>query len=211
MCGSSTSYYEALQEEQEAQFVGYSNPNPHWLRDSYDDEIENDYPLDSYEDRQLPSFSEQIEEMEREQVAQKAKLLNDLTEPFVEVPVFVLEGLIDIAITAGLYDEPFNSLVPKSNKYKHSRIRVQLSRPLTVAEAEKLSTDHHTIGGRLNVSRRQDDGFLFKLRVSPNRTHVWVDADLPSRPLYDVVAAALDAHFVNVYPTAVRTFTEYHA
>jgi hypothetical protein len=100
---------------------------------------------------------------------------------------------------------------PKSKDYKHSRIRVQLSRPLTVAEAEKLTSDHHTISGRLNVSRREDDGFLFKLRVSPNRTHVWVDADLPSRDLYEVVASALDSHFVNVYPTAVRTFTEYHA
>jgi hypothetical protein len=101
--------------------------------------------------------------------------------------------------------------VEKSKLYKHSRIRVQLSRPLTVAEVEKLTTDHNVIGGRLNVTRREDDGFLVKLRVNPNRTHVWVDADLPSRLLYEVVAAALDSHFVNVYPTAVRTFTEYHA
>lgn len=107
--------------------------------------------------------------------------------------------------------ESQNTFVEKSKLYKHSRIRVQLSRPLTVAEVEKLTTDHNVIGGRLNVSKREDDGFLVKLRVSPNRTHVWVDADLPSRLLYNVVAAALDSHFVNVYPTAVRTFTEYHA
>lgn len=96
-----------------------------------------------------------------------------------------------------------------SRTYKHSRIRIQLSRPLTYAEREKLTTDHHTVGARLNVARNIN-GFLFKLRVSPNGTHVWVDADTPSRLLYEVVAAALDAHFVNVYPTAVRTFTEYH-
>jgi hypothetical protein len=101
--------------------------------------------------------------------------------------------------------------VPKSKGYKHSRIRVQLSRPLTVSEAEELETDHHAVGARLNVKRRDDDGFLFSLRVNPNRTHVWVDADLPSRPLFNTLAAAFDAKFVNVHPVAVRTFTEYHA
>ena len=128
----------------------------------------------------------------------------------VALPVDLFE---DLVVIAEEYSESLksNSLVDKSPYYKHSRIRVQLSRPLTVAEREKLNTDHHIVGGRLNVSRRRDDGFLFKLRVSPNGTHVWVDADLPSRLLFDVLAAALDQHFVNVYPTAVRTFTEYHA
>ena len=128
----------------------------------------------------------------------------------VALPVDLFEDLVVIAED---YADSLKSksLVEKSLYYKHSRIRVQLSRPLTVAEREKLNTDHHIVDGRLNVSRRRDDGFLFKLRVSPNGTHVWVDADLPSRLLFDVLAAALDQHFVNVYPTAVRTFTEYHA
>jgi len=124
----------------------------------------------------------------------------------------------DLALVLGALEEAAhdlfgNSLVSsaKSKDYKHSRIRVQLSRPLKTAEIEKLTTDHHVIGGRLNVTRRDDDGFLFKLRVSPKGTHVWADADVPSRLLFEVIAAALDAHFVNVYPTAVRTFTEYHA
>lgn len=128
----------------------------------------------------------------------------------VALPTDLFEDLVEIAEEYSDSIRP-SFLVEKTPNYKHSRIRVQLSRPLTVAEREKLNTDHHIVGGRLNVSRRRDDGFLFKLRVSPNGTHVWVDADLPSRLLFDVLAAALDQHFVNVYPTAVRTFTEYHA
>lgn len=116
---------------------------------------------------------------------------------------------LDALFGSHLYESAYTE--EKTSLYKHSRIRVQLSRRLTVAEIEKLTTDHNVIGGRLNVTRREDDGFLVKLRVNPNGTHVWVDADLPSRLLFEVVAAALDSHFVNVYPTAVRTFTEYHA
>jgi hypothetical protein len=127
--------------------------------------------------------------------------------PMVAIPLEVYAELTD-----RLFDQlELESHLVKTPNYKHSRIRVQLSRPLTEAEKEKFLTDHHTVGARLNTSRRLDDGFLFKLRVSPNRTHVWIDADLPSRTLYNVVAVALDQHFVNVYPTAVRTFTEYHA
>lgn len=162
-------------------------------------------------DYQSPSEVAGKDETEVELSLWEKNLLADLrnkTQVAVPASTFNNLNLVAEEFFKKVYRE---SLAVRSKNYKHSRIRVQLSRPLTVAEAEKLTTDHHTIGGRLNVSRRLDSGFLFKLRVSPNRTHVWVDADLPSRPLYDVVAAALDQHFVNVYPTAVRTFTEYHA
>ena len=107
------------------------------------------------------------------------------------------------------FSVPKKVTASSKSQTKHSRIRVQLSRPLRVAEIEKLTTDHNVISARLNTAR-DANGFLFKLRVSPNGTHLWVDADVPSRDLYEIVATALDQHFVNVYPTAVRTFTEYN-
>jgi hypothetical protein len=178
------------------------------LRDLYDNE-EEDLSPSELAGRMDQDLNSALQNSNVKDLGDFTQYIDVFGEPMVEVPLSVLEGLIDIAEDFLFEEKAYRA--EKSPQYKHSRIRVQLSRPLTVAESEKLSTDHHVIGGRLNVSRRRDDGFLFKLRVSPNRTHVWVDADLPSRPLYDVVAAALDSHFVNVYPTAVRTFTEYHA
>jgi DNA-binding beta-propeller fold protein YncE len=96
-----------------------------------------------------------------------------------------------------------NIATPKP-KTKLSRIRVELSRPLTIAESEHLTRNHHTL--RARVLNAGD----LKLRVNPNGTHVWVDAAMSSRALFDIVRAALDSHFVNVFPRAVRTFTEYN-
>lgn len=88
-----------------------------------------------------------------------------------------------------------------------SRIRVQLSRPLTWAEKEALETNNLDVH-----SRRINDSNVtgFKFHVSSNKEHVWAEAFFGSRLVYDLVAAALEQHFVNVYPTAVRTFREYN-
>lgn len=93
-----------------------------------------------------------------------------------------------------------------STPVKQSRIRVWLSRPLSYAEVEHLTTDHSDP----NLGRINDNGRPLSLRVASNREHVWVDGALSSRVLYELVAAALETHFVNVYPKAVRTFTEYN-
>lgn len=93
---------------------------------------------------------------------------------------------------------------PKTVK---SRIRVQLSRPLTWAEKESLETDN------VDPHLRKIDGKrngAFKIWVSPNFEHVWAEADFGSRLLFEVVAAALEHNYVNVFPRAVRTFHEYN-
>lgn len=91
-------------------------------------------------------------------------------------------------------------------KVTNSRIRVQLSRPLTWAEKEALETnweDEHE--RRINIT---DNPLV--LTVAPNFQHVWAEAPFGSRILFDLVAAVVEQHFVNVYPKAVRTFREYN-
>jgi hypothetical protein len=94
----------------------------------------------------------------------------------------------------------------KNETVKKSRIRVQLSRSLTWAEKEWLETD------KTDPHYRRIDGVAsgVKLWVAPNFEHVWAEADFGSRILFDIVAAALESNFVNVYPKAVRTFREYN-
>lgn len=88
-----------------------------------------------------------------------------------------------------------------------SRIRVQLSRPLTWAEAEDLTTD----GSDPHLRRLDGNGFDgLKLWVSPTHTHVWAEAPYGSRHLFELVASFLETSYVNVYPKAVRTFREYN-
>lgn len=89
-----------------------------------------------------------------------------------------------------------------------SRIRIQLSRPLTWAEKESLEKDGTDPHNRKLDGKHTFDGL--KLWTSPERTHVWAEAPYGSRPLYDLVADVLAHDFVNVYPTAVRTFREYN-
>lgn len=93
-----------------------------------------------------------------------------------------------------------------------SRIRVMLSRPLTWSEVEELTTDH--VDPHLRRFSQRTNLFTadrgFNLKVAPNRQHVWVEGYAGSRILYDLVARSLDEHFVNVYPKAVRTFSEYN-
>lgn len=88
-----------------------------------------------------------------------------------------------------------------------SRIRVYLSRQLTWSEAETFRNDHHVVSGRLPVPSLVSN---LRVRVNRDRRAIYVDANLPSRDLYAVVASALEAHFVNVHPVAVRTFAEYN-
>jgi hypothetical protein len=91
------------------------------------------------------------------------------------------------------------------SKVVKSRIRVQLSRPLTWAEKEWLETD------KLDPhSRRIDGSEGLKVWVSPNKEHVWAEEFLGSRVLFELVAAVLEEAFVNVFPKAVRTFREYN-
>lgn len=93
-----------------------------------------------------------------------------------------------------------------ANKVTTSRIRVLLSRPLTWAEKEAIETNHDDIHSR----RIEFTNVGFKLTVSENREHVWVEAGFGSRLAFDLVSAVLEQHFVNVYPKAVRTFREYN-
>lgn len=92
-------------------------------------------------------------------------------------------------------------------KVATSRIRVQLNRPLTWAEKEELETNYVDADLR-RIKESTTDGF--KLWVSPNREHVWVEAPFGSRLAYELVAASLEYTFVNVFPRAVRTFREYN-
>lgn len=88
---------------------------------------------------------------------------------------------------------------------KKSRIRVELSRPLTWAEKEYLETDH------LDPHARRIDGTDgLKLTVSSDFQHVVAEAEYGSRILFELIASALEHSFVNVFPTAVRTFREYN-
>lgn len=113
-------------------------------------------------------------------------------------------------LTLDDFDDFVNETERKANANKPavklSRIRVWISRPLTYAEIEQLTTDHTTD----DLSRINDSGLPLKLRVAKNREHVWVDGALSSRVLYELIAATLETHFVNVYPKAVRTFHEYN-
>jgi hypothetical protein len=95
----------------------------------------------------------------------------------------------------------------KTPKVVNSRIRVLLSRPLTWAEKEDLETDNLDPHLR-RIDGTDDDGF--KVTVAPNFEHVWAEAAYGSRVLYEVIAAALEHKYVNVFPRAVRTFREYN-
>jgi hypothetical protein len=93
-------------------------------------------------------------------------------------------------------------------KVVNSRIRVQLSRVLTWAEKEELERDTADPHWRKLDGSSPIDGL--KLWVSPERTHVWAEAPYGSRRLYELVAGLLASDYVNVFPTAVRTFREYN-
>lgn len=93
-------------------------------------------------------------------------------------------------------------------KVKNSRIRIELSRPLTWAEKEALETNWDDPHERR--IKDTNDGLLLVLNLAPDFQHVWAEAPFGSRILFDLVAAMLEQHFVNVYPTAVRTFREYN-
>lgn len=92
-------------------------------------------------------------------------------------------------------------------KTVNSRIRVQLSRPLTWSEKEALETD--SLDPHLRKIDGKRNGNL-KVWVSPGFEHVWAEADLGSRLVFEMIAAALAHNYVNVHPVAVRTFREYN-
>lgn len=108
---------------------------------------------------------------------------------------------------AGRMDRDLAAIRNETPKVVTSRIRVYLSRPLTWAEKEHIETNH------LDTHLRRIDGSdqdRFKLWVSPSHEHVWAEAALGSRVLFEIVAATLEHNFVNVFPSAVRTFREYN-
>lgn len=82
---------------------------------------------------------------------------------------------------------------PKRRKVRLSRIRVLLSQPLTWAEAEDI----------------KHRGVNFRLSVSPNRQHLWAEGAMDSRQMFRIVAKVLAERYVNYFPRAVRTFSEY--
>lgn len=88
-----------------------------------------------------------------------------------------------------------------------SRIRVLLSRPLTWAEKEDFETNWEDPHMR-RIDGRNDVGI--KLSVADNFVHVWAEANLGSRLLYELVAEVLELEYVNVFPRTVRTFREYN-
>lgn len=93
-------------------------------------------------------------------------------------------------------------------KVVNSRIRVQLSRKFTWAEKEDIERDTFDPHLRKLDGKSSVDGL--KLTVSPERNHVWAEAPYGARPLYALVADLLATYYVNVFPTAVRTFREYN-
>jgi hypothetical protein len=122
-------------------------------------------------------------------------------------------------LSAELWDsdsipEPVDQVATKTpakesvSKVVKSRIRVLLSRPLTWAEREDITTDFADPHYRRLDGQSELDGL--KLWVSPNGEHVWAEAPYGSRPLYDLVAITLENSYVNVFPRAVRTFREYN-
>jgi hypothetical protein len=94
------------------------------------------------------------------------------------------------------------------SKVVKSRIRVLLSRTLTWAEREDITTDYADVHFRRLDGENTFDGL--KLWMSPNGKHVWAEAPYGSRPLYELVAKTLENNYVNVFPRAVRTFREYN-
>ncbi len=81
----------------------------------------------------------------------------------------------------------------KKGRVKPSRIRVQLNQPLTYAEAEDL----------------KHRGVQFGLHVAPNRQHVYAEGPMDSRQMFRIVAKVIADRYVNIFPMAVRTFSEY--
>lgn len=122
-----------------------------------------------------------------------------------------LAGQMDRDLSEGYRKTPEKKSKPSEKvtepKVTTSRIRVLLSRPLSWAEVEDLTTDNTDYHLRRTNAIKD---IPFKLWVAPNRQHVWVEGDLGSRWLFALVAAALEEHYVNVFPRAVRTFTEYN-
>lgn len=90
---------------------------------------------------------------------------------------------------------------------KPCRIRILLSRPLTWAEKEDLETNWDDPQFR-RINGDNVDGL--KLWVAPNFEHVWAEANVGSRLLFEDVANVLANDYVNVFPKAVRTFREYN-
>lgn len=113
------------------------------------------------------------------------------------------------------YYEALNALaevqlekLAKAGNVTHSRIRVYLSRQLTYSEVEKLNGNRNVISERVKNSSLL--GLDLSLHVGKERRTIYVNGYVNSRDLYSAIAAALDAHFVNVHPEAVRTFAEYN-
>lgn len=88
-----------------------------------------------------------------------------------------------------------------------SRIRVLLSRPLTWAEKEDLETDW--VDPHLRRAGKSSNSAV-KMWVDADFNHVWAEANLGSRILFEIVALRLELDYVNVFPRAVLTKREYN-
>lgn len=74
-----------------------------------------------------------------------------------------------------------------------TQIRVRLNRPLTHAEAEDI----------------RHRGVHFELSVSQDRQHVYAEGAMASRRMFPIVAKVLAGGYVNLFPRAVYTASEY--
>lgn len=106
----------------------------------------------------------------------------------------IVDDYVPLIITFPL---DFSALAPqdghKPRKVKHSRIRVQLNRPMVWGEVEDIT----------------HKGLQFKLSVSADKQHLWVEGPMDSRQMNRIVAKVLAENYVNLFPRAVRTFSEY--
>ena len=147
--------------------------------------VVREVPYDGYDFHEYDRVSRPISLMDV--VAENWKVQNDAPEKVAKVQKDANSG-----------DSP---------KVVKSRIRVQLSRALTWAEVEDLTTD----GADPHLRRLDGNGFDgLKLWVAPNHVHVWAEAPYGSRDLYELIAEIMANQYVNVFPKAVRTYREYN-
>jgi len=91
-----------------------------------------------------------------------------------------------------------------------SRIRVLLSRRLTWAEKEDLETDQTDWHMRRTNQVSKLTGDSFRVWVDNDFEHVWLEGEMGSRLLFDLIVDRLANGYVNVFPKAVRTYREYN-
>lgn len=115
-------------------------------------------------------------------------------------------GLEDLSADTDRIDWAAEILRDAAREFKErplretSKIRVRLSRPLYWAEREALDDSLANNFGPALVRQSYHE--------QDRDAHLILEAQLHSRSLFYVVEDILGEEFVNVYPTAVKTFWE---